>query len=67
MECHYRAHNRTVKYTQLANSIGADTYRVANSASNSPRQTELPPENRPGLWARKIPIKVQREDGRGAR
>lgn len=28
---HYRAHNRTVTYTELANAVGAEDYRAANS------------------------------------
>lgn len=28
---HYRAHNRTVTYTELAQAAGFDDYRVANS------------------------------------
>lgn len=31
LEFHYRAHNRTVTYTELARSAGYEDYRVANS------------------------------------
>lgn len=32
LECHYKAHNRTVTYTDLAAAAGSPSYRVANSA-----------------------------------
>lgn len=31
LERHYLAHNRTVTYTELANSVGSDDHRTANS------------------------------------
>lgn len=31
LERHYRAHNRTVTYTELANAVGSDDHRTANT------------------------------------